>query len=269
MLVGNVAPLSKEPVTNIEVHILCQKRDVWMLIWALYTFLYHSKLSPKIVIHDDGSFDSPSETALTKIFPHIEILSKEKADIRIAARNDIPSSIKEYRNIKNKLSLKLVDIFLLSEAEYVLVLDSDILFYDPPNEIIDFVSQKNAHDAVISWSPLTYPLSSSESYNSRHDLIQKGILNMNSGIIAYKKKALTLESFLEYFENLSNPNDYFSEMTGWNALVAQSNFDFLPREKYIVKGDVQKGVVTKHFTSPRRFEMFAYGIDLARSYLRH
>lgn len=238
-----------------------------MLIWALYSFLHHSKLAPTIVIHDDGSFDAVSKEALTKVFPHLVILSKQKADEMISLRMDIPQTIKDYRKIQNKLSLKLVDIYLLSNAENILVLDSDILFYDSPKEIIDFVKGGKNTEALISWSPLTYALSSSEEYNKKLNLIEKGILNMNSGIIIYRKSALPLNSFLDYFENLSNPNDYFSEMTGWNALIAQTRFTFLPKEKYIVKGDVARGVVTKHFTSPRRFEMFAYGIDLARSFL--
>jgi hypothetical protein len=48
-------------------------------------------------------------------------------------------------------------------------------------------------------------------------------------------------------------------------LVAQTDFRFLPAERYVIRGGIGPGTVTKHFTSPRRFEMFAWGIDLVRS----
>jgi len=34
--------------------------------------------------------------------------------------------------------------------------------------------------------------------------------------------------------------------------------------KYIIKGGIKENTVIKHFTSPRRHEMYAYGIDKAR-----
>jgi len=38
----------------------------------------------------------------------------------------------------------------------------------------------------------------------------------------------------------------------------------LPSNRYQVKYRVNDQTVMKHFTSPRRYEMFAYGIDKAR-----
>lgn len=264
-LVAKIPPLQNSSSDDCELHILCQKADVWMLVWAVYSFMHYSKLSPRIIIHDDGSFDESGRTVLKKIFPQLRIISKKEADELITARADIPETIRVYRNIKNKLALKLVDIFLLGTAEKMLVLDSDILFYASPKEIIDFVRTANGPDALISWSPITFPLTVKEEYILQHKLKEKDIEHMNSGLIAYRRSSIPLSMFFEYFENLSNGDDYFSEMTGWCALIAQTNFRFLPAEKYIIKGDIGPNTITKHFTSPRRFEMFAYGIDLVRS----
>ncbi len=264
-LAKRIPPFPERPLDDFELHLLCQKSAVWMLIWAVYSFLYHSKLNPRIVIHDDGSFDAESVRVVEHIFPRARVLPKSEADTLLAARADIPQGVHEYRKVKNKLALKLADIFLLADAEKIIVLDSDILFYAPPAEIVDFIRGASEAGALISHSPFTFPLTAKESYIESHALKEKSVEHMNSGLIAYRRSAITLDMFLEYIENMPNGNDYFSEMTGWCALVAQTDFKFFPGERYIIKGDVEPGVIAKHFTSPRRFEMFAYGIDLVRS----
>ena len=54
-------PAYKCNISNdFAIHILCQKKDLQMLEWALRSFLYQSGLCPRIVVHDDGSIDKKS-----------------------------------------------------------------------------------------------------------------------------------------------------------------------------------------------------------------
>jgi hypothetical protein len=53
-------------------------------------------------------------------------------------------------------------------------------------------------------------------------------------------------------------------MSGWVSLIAQTNFLILPLDKYVIKGKPEGGIISKHFTGPRRHEMYAYGIDKVR-----
>ena len=104
-----------------------------------------------------------------------------------------------------------------------------------------------------------------DGYAFRHHLRDKKAERLNSGLIVYKKDALTVESFAEYFTNVLLPkNDYFVEMTGWCCCIAQTNYLLLPPDRYILKGRPGRLTVMKHFTSPRRHELFAYGISRAR-----
>jgi len=246
---------------DFEIHMLCQKSDVISATWSLWSFLKNSQLCPKIVIHDDGSLDEESTAIFKSKFDNLEIVWKKDAD-ELIDKMSVSPIVKDYRKNGHPLILKLIDIFLLSRAEKVMVLDSDVLFFKKPEEIVGFVRENYDRDALISQAGSGFVVRVSNNYLNKYNLTQKNIELMNSGIIVYKKYAVSESRLSEYFENCElNMSDYFVEMTGWNCLIGQTNCDFLPLSRYIVKGKPDLNTVAKHFTSPRRHEMFAYGID--------
>ncbi len=257
--------------SNFEIHILCQKSDITQAVWTLWSFLDNSQLCPKIFIHDDGSLDKNSADILKARFDDVEIISRKEADEMIDRMRDISPIIKAHRNNGHPLILKLIDIFLLSKAEVVMVLDSDVLFFNRPAEIIDFISGKLDYDAIISGisGEADFKIKVSDEYDKKYDLTDRGANLMNSGLIVYKRSAIPLEWLVEYFENCKlGQGDYFIEMTGWCCLIARLRHYILPPEKYIIKGKPQPDTVMKHFTSSRRHEFYAYGIDMAKNSIK-
>mgnify|MGYP001611517551 FL=1 len=79
-----------------------------------------------------------------------------------------------------------------------------------------------------------------------------------------------MDQMAEYLEHSKRlPEDYFSEMGFFACVLSQLNFKFLSTEEYIIKGPLTDKVVMKHYTSPRRYEMFAYGIDKVRQAIKN
>ena len=256
-----------EKQDNFEVHMLCQKSDVIPATWSLWSFLKNSRLCPKIVIHDDGSLNKSSADIFSEKFDNIEIIWKKDAD-ELIDKMSSSSIIKDYRKNGHPLILKLVDIILLSRAEKVMVLDSDVLFFKNPEEVVGFVKGRSNRDALISQTGGGFTIKVESSYLEKYDLTRKNIEFMNSGIIIYNKPPISENKLSEYLENCElDMSDYFVEMTGWNCLVGQTNYEFLPLDQYIIKGKPDSNTVAKHFTSPRRHEFYAYGIDKARDNL--
>ena len=255
-------------VDGVEIHTLCQRKDSNMLAWSLASFINKSGICPKVVVHDDGSFDRDTADKLEYNFPELRVLFLKKADELINNMTGLSPKLLEYRNRGHKLIYKLIDIFLLSRSEKVMVLDSDVLFFNYPQEILEFINDGNNYDSLISKHDGTYDLKLSENYLKKYDILKNGADTMNSGIILYKKNKIGLNKLLEYFENTQwAPDDYFVEMAGWACLIAQTKFRFLTKEKYIVKGRPETNTIAKHFTSPRRHEFYIYGIDMVRKNL--
>lgn len=252
-------------VDDFEIHILCQKKDATMLAWSLASFIYQTGICPKVTVHEDGTFDKKTALKLESKFPGLEILYLEKASQIIDNVPGLSDKLLEHRRGGHKLIYKLVDVLLLSRAKKVMVLDSDVLFFNKPLEILEFINGKNPHSALISHHDGTYDLMVSEEYSRKHELLRKKTDEMNSGIILFQKDKITTGMMLEYFENtLRKTGDYFVEMTGWGSLISQTNFNFLPIEKYIIKGRPKADTVAKHFTSPRRHEFYIYGIEMVK-----
>lgn len=253
---------------GFEIHVLCQKSDIWMMAWSLYSFLYFSGLKPSaVIIHDDGSLEDTDMNTLMSKFSNLRVMSRSDADNKVAGLLNNEKA-RRYRKEGHSLILKLVDIFVLSSAPKVMILDSDVLFFNKPEEIIKFIKGMSGSDALISGLPEVFDkfkILVNDEYLRRNGLIGSKIEFMNSGIILYNKSALSLDMLYQYFDNcLREYGDYFVEMTGWNCLIGQLKYNFLPVNKYIIKGEVAETTVAKHYTSGRRQELYAHGVDLVR-----
>lgn len=268
-IMKNVPEFYTPAVDNFELHTLCQKSDIWPLVWTLRSFMFQSGLYPHIIIHDDGSFDLADIKFLESKFDNLNVLRRSDADKMVFDKIAANEKALKYRKCGHPLILKLIDIFLLSKSEKILVLDSDILFFSRPVDIIEFVEGKKKENALISGiinSTSPFEILVNDGYKEKYGLISKKTEFMNSGIILYNKDSIALDKLYEYFENCQRDfSDYFVEMTGWNCLVAQTNHSFLPPDRYIIKGAINDKTVAKHFTSGRRQELFACGIDAARN----
>ncbi len=264
-LLKKISKFEYIPDSKVELHTLCQKKDLWMLACSLKSFLYHSGLRPYIIVHDDGSIDNESAKLIESKFSGLRVLRKKEADELIKNFPGITEKVLNYRAKGHIMIMEFMDIFLLSRADTVIVYDSDILFYKKPEEVVNFFNNDNHLDALISHQYGTYDLKMDDYYSQKYELENKRVGYMNPGLIVYKKESIKFDKFLEYFDHTTRAiNDYFIGMTAWGCLISQTNFDFLPIEKYKIKKKPDENTVMKHYTSPRRHELYAYGIDLAR-----
>jgi len=59
---------------NLELHTICNKKELWMLVWMLRSFLVMSKLRPVIVINDDGTLDKATADLIHSKFSNVKII---------------------------------------------------------------------------------------------------------------------------------------------------------------------------------------------------
>ena len=247
---------------NFEVHILCQKSMLWPLIVCIRSFLFHSGLTPRVVVHVDD-FNDKSSALLKSKFSNVTILKWDEATALINQRTDISDKIKKYRFGKNILIVKLIDGFLLSKARRVMILGSDVLFYSNPREIVEFIRGQTGCDGLASYDETDCPINIERDYLSRLRFYEQELNHFNSDLIVFDKTKIRLEWFVEFFEHIPDPDDYWLDLIGFAALFAQINWKFLPYERYRLKGGIDEQIVSKHFTGPRRHQLYAWGIDPA------
>lgn len=260
---------------DLELHTISGKKGLWMLAWMLRSTLIMSKLKPVIVIHDDGTLDKYSEKLIKSKFANVNILFRRETTKKILAMPDVPDIVKKARAEGHFFLDKLISIFLFSKAKRILASDTDVLYYGFPAEVVDFMLGRSSCDALLSRShgivsPYgdsygSFDLMMDEYYVQKYKPQEKDAVSFNGGYLAVDREKLNLNQLVEFLNHTNRPfNDYFIEMACWACVLSQLNFAYLPNDRYSIKGPVTEKTIFKHFTSPRRYEMFAYGIDLAR-----
>lgn len=255
---------SYTPNNDFELHMLSQKGNLWALINSIKSFLVHSKLHPKIVIHSDGSMNEEMIFALKSKFSNLEVITPEEAE-RLIDKLNIPEINQKRRKSRNIFLMRFIDMSFLSCGKTVMIMGDDVLFFKQPQEIIDFVGGKTPYDAIASQCDGVMYLGVDDYYLNKYELIEKGANRVNADLMLFNKNSFNLDGIAEYFDHtLMDENYYFMEMAGFASIMAQGNLGLLPLNKYHIKGKVHQDTIMKHFTSPRRHELYAYGIDLAR-----
>jgi len=132
--------LATRPVRNaasgpIEIHVLTSKSDWLNLIWALKSFFVHARRDYPLVIHEDGSLDAQTVQIFRHHFPDARIVRRTEAD---AAATGALVGFPRCSALRatNTLSIKVFDFRHFLQSERMLLLDSDVLFYAEPAELL-------------------------------------------------------------------------------------------------------------------------------------
>src|SRR3989344_5113531 len=253
---------------DTELHTVCSSRHLWMLSWMLRSFFIQSGLKPSIIIHDDGSIDKSVAELIQSKFSNVTIMFQDETAKQILEMPDVPAIIKKARTSSHFFLDRLINVAVFSKAKRILLSDVDILYFRPPAEVIDFMTGKTDFEALGQQSPESsepYDLKMDDYCDKKYKLAEKRLYRMNGGYLMLDRQKLNVSQIVEYLEHVQMPfTDYFIEMSGWACVLAQLNFKYLSPHKYAIKGRLNDTMIMKHFTSPRRYEMFAYGIDKAR-----
>jgi len=120
----------------VEVRALTWRRDWKNMVWALKSFYHFAGVDYPLHLHDGGL--SPQQVPkLLAHFPDAIFVGREEADRRVAEmlRERELTRCLEYR-LKNPSTRKLFDFFMFSDAEYIISIDSDIVFFDRPDLLL-------------------------------------------------------------------------------------------------------------------------------------
>jgi hypothetical protein len=133
----NTPPLRTLKEGATEVRVLTWRRDWMNSIWALKSFYCFSEVRYPLFIHDGGLTSRQLEVLRTH-FPDAFIVPRAEADLEVQAQLKAWGCDRciQYRN-QNVATLKLFDFFILSKADSIISIDSDIVFFKKPLELLD------------------------------------------------------------------------------------------------------------------------------------
>jgi len=216
--------LQAQPVAaddgNIEVHMLLNQPRIFEGLWALYSFVHFAGQACRIVIHDDGSLGSREMADLHQVFPGCQIISRQTADSVVLGHFQ-DKSLERCAHLRKTLifALKLFDPFFFSNSPRFVLLDSDVLFYSRPSELLAGLEETRENLSL----PNLYSVDNGYRYCLDREelevlLGQPCIEQFNPGLIRVNRDVLVLDRIERYLEHPSFWNEdgtgnYYTELT--------------------------------------------------------
>ena len=241
-----------------EVHVLTSGDDWLNLVWALKSFYRASPRRYALCVHDDGTLPAGASDALRRHFPDARIVDRAEADARMSvALKDYPRC-RAFR-ASNKLAIKVLDFAIYLESPRMLLLDSDVLFFAPPEELLrridDSAYGKNTVNRDIA-SAYTTDAAAARRYCDV-ELIE----HFNSGLGVIHRGSLCLD-WIEEFLGIPGIIGHFwrIEQTLFALCSSQLGEQQLPPEYNVNLARGVAGRPSRHYVGAIRHLMYGEGV---------
>jgi hypothetical protein len=255
--------LSSKPITNTsdiscEIHVFTSANDWLNLVWALKSFYHFSQRHYGLCIHDDGTLTDENRETLQHHFPNARIIDKKQADEKVLASLASYPRCLEFRKT-NLLSPKVFDFALYLQCDRLLLLDSDILFFKAPTELLNRIDnpeyQLNTLNADVE-----------SSYTVEADVVKNHLgfdlsERVNSGLGLIHKRSLSFD-WIEEFLGLPDIIGYFwrIEQTIYALCSSRFGVELLPPAYDVhLEGSIN-GSPSRHYVGKIRHLMYSEGI---------
>ena len=222
----------KSHTDGLPIYFLTGKKYLYQTLFCIQSLIKVTDKKFRFVLIDDGTFDEEITTKIVQLLPHADIITAaiiNKNLYKILPENEFPilhQKRKEYPHIK-----KLTDIHTIP-GTWKLVLDSDMLFWNEPKQIIDWLNNPSAPlhmtDCERSYG---YSENLMEKLKGHKipDLINVGVLGLNSEAINWKD----LEHWISVLEKQEGKT-YYLEQALSAMLIADLQAEALDTGNYKV-----------------------------------
>ncbi|TVP61465.1 MAG: hypothetical protein EA343_14110 [Nodularia sp. (in: Bacteria)] len=255
--------LDSNPITNCsdytcEIHVLTSANDWLNLVWALKTFYHFSQRQYPLCIHDDGTLTQENIATLKYHFPDARIIDRKQADEKVLPLLSSYPRCLEFRKT-NHLSPKVFDFAAYLQSDRLLLLDSDILFFQAPTELLNRIEnpdyQFNTLNADVASAYTVEP--EAVKNHLGFDLAEK----VNSGLGLIHKRSLSFD-WIEEFLGLPDIIGHFwrIEQTIYALCSSRFGVELLPPAYDVhLEGNIN-GSPSRHYVGKIRHLMYSEGI---------
>jgi len=123
---------------QVPLHLLASRHDWKMALWMLMSFHEATGRRWPVILQEDGSLGEREFSIYRTMFPGIRIITRREADtVMEQVLKNSPLCLDYRRRMPH--GLKSFDIPYFSQSDRFLMIDPDVLFFQPPQEILDWV----------------------------------------------------------------------------------------------------------------------------------
>ncbi|MGY4537050.1 hypothetical protein ACVW0P_001464 [Mucilaginibacter sp. UYNi724] len=222
---------------GLPVYFLTGQNYLYQTLFCIRSLVLVSKKKFRFVLVDDGSFDEALINRIKKQLPGANIITKEL--IALNLQNVLP--IEKYPCLHHKRDVyphikKLTDIHTIPGSGWKLVLDSDMLFWHEPEELLNWLNNPLYPLHIIDCGEAygySKKLMEEVAGNTIKPLINVGAIGLNSDTIDWNDLERWVAA-LEHYEGTT----YYLEQALSAMIIGEDNATELPAGRYIVNPDM-------------------------------
>jgi len=248
--------LLQRPITrdDLSMHIMFGAKDFLMALWSLASFYRVMPEVGELVIHSDGTLKEKHLDVIRRLFPSARIEDTRDFMPKHASALQGYPVLKKFREEYPRFqSKKLLDQYFTSGKPLRLILDSDLLWFKEPTELVQSIR-----------SGVPKPLMMSNQDARIHVAFKDGkqtsdeVARANSGVVLYRDSQFSLAEVEAYVANTDYMGRKFTDQACFATVLKP---DILSDSTYIIKGTLTGSVIMRHYTQPQREKFFLYGLD--------
>lgn len=262
-------PIRTAKSGSTEVRILTWRRDCLNSIWALKSFYHFSQVDYPLFIHDGGLKKSQFHQ-LQYHFPDAVLIPLDRGDnytIKEMEKRQLNRCLL-YRQ-KNISTRKLFDFYIMSQADFLVSIDSDIVFFQKPAELlaspINFTKNKYNKDIKYFYSMELDEMEAAFGI--------RPIPLINSGLSLVKRDSINFSKIEEWLEHPKLFADKWVTEQTLHALASTIyGVELLP-DKYCVSTHpgLESDLVCKHYPGYSKELLYREGMQhlLKMGFIHH
>jgi len=245
-------PMVCEADGPLELHTLVCESDVVNALWALKSLFHFGEIRPRLIIYDDGSLSDVAIDTFLRHFLNCQIVRRDTFHREMEDfLKPYGTSLEYSRKESFYCALKLFGPMCYARSQYVLYMDSDVLFFQKPGEMLKYIENGTPFYMSDYQDAYSHPVE-----------VLNGLLRTN---LAHKINAgLFHVASRDFAGNMALVESYFEEVSKFDSkgcilnrheqtlaaiLLSRANAVRLSSDYQISKEAVTATTVSHHFVN--------------------
>jgi hypothetical protein len=253
-------PFAHQPLQEVPVHILVGNDQFKMSLWMLVSFFQMTRKNWKVFLYDDGTLKSNARQRLAQLGIATEVIDRKVALTQ--AENSLrqfPICLQVFKD--NILATKFFGPLIFGDSHKYLVLDTDLLFFREPLEIISW-TQSSLDDLYFNMDVEDWSQVDNNTCLSR--LGFKLWPKVNSGLCCISRSAIDLrdaEHFLADNDLYKTSDPWMLEQTLFALHASKHNLGGLLPDTYEISLGVNASpnCIVRHYVGKVRDRFYTEG----------
>jgi hypothetical protein len=252
----NMHRIETDEAADLTVCVLTSRGDWLMCLWALVSFYKFSGLRLPLLIYGDGTLNSDHTEHIRRIFPNARIV--EPANVEVSDRlSKFPNCLR-FRSAQ-PCARRIIDFPILCNSLSILMLDSDILFFSRPAELVSHLELPRSGSFIFERDMQDAYFDSTASIKEKFNV--EIASQVNCGIMLADISNFDFAQIEHWLGQAPIEKHPWAEQTLWAMYAGRGRTTLLGKNYDVTMSEqIGSSTVMKHYIKPIRDFMYTQGI---------